>query len=164
MGAMLNRARLAITLAIAVAAAFTAVGFASTSQGSGHVRELKAFVVATASTQVDVDGDGKFSVGDEVIGQATDYDRRGGTQIGTGTFVCVVVDATAGNFDCQGSDVLAGGEIREAGQALGSDPTHVRWAITGGTGKYMGIGGQIDGTFTNAQLTEADFTFTILRH
>jgi hypothetical protein len=155
----INRTGAVVALGVAFAVAFSAVGFASSSQQSGHTRQLKVFA-KTSATTVDVDGDGKFSVGDEVIGQAIDYDRPHGTQIGTGTFTCVAVDVTAGDFDCQGSDVLPGGEIREAGRALGSDPLHAHWAITG---SYIGVGGQLDGTFTDATLAEGNFTFTLLR-
>jgi hypothetical protein len=155
-----KRTSLVVTLAVAFAVAFSAVGVASTSHKPGHT--LKIFGVVTATTQVDVDGDHTFSVGDQVIGVTKDYDKAGGTQIGRGTFLCTVVDATAGDFDCQGSDVLPGGEIRQAGRALGGDPTHFSWAVTGGTGKYMGVGGQIDGSFIDAQLTQANVTFTLI--
>jgi len=74
----------------------------------------------------------------------------------------VAIDATAGNFDCQGSDVLPGGEIREVGRVLGSDPTHFHWAVTGGTDKYRGVAGQLDGTFVDSQLTQAAITVSLL--
>jgi hypothetical protein len=164
MRSKISKTSVAIALGVAFAVAFSAVGFASSSQGSGHTRQLKVFSVETAATQVDVDGDGAFSVGDEVIGQANDYDKPHGTQIGTGTFVCVAMNATTGDFDCQGSDVLQGGEIREAGRLLGSDPLHLRWAITGGSGSYLGVSGQIEGTFTDATQAQANITFTLVRH
>jgi hypothetical protein len=151
-----------MALAITIGAVFAAASFASDNRASGHARPLTAFAVVTAFTQVDVDGDGKLSVGDELVLQANDYDKPGGTQIGTGTVTCVAIDAAAGNFDCQGSDVLAGGEIRESGRIVGDDPTHFHWAITGGTGKYRGAGGQLDGTFVNADLSQATITFTLL--
>jgi hypothetical protein len=158
----INRTSVVVALGIVFAVAFSAVGFASSSGQSGHTHQLKVFA-KTSAIEVDVDGDGKFSVGDEVIGTSIDYDKPHGTQIGTGTFTCVTVDATAGNFDCQGTDVLPGGEIREAGRALGSDPMHAHWAIVGGTGSYAGAGGLLDGTFTDATLAEGYFTFTFVR-
>ena len=151
-----------IAIAITIGAVFAAASFASDNRTSHHARQLTVFAVVTAFTQVDVDGDGKLSVGDELVLQANDYDKPGGTQIGTGTVTCVAIDATAGNFDCQGSDVLPGGEIRESGRVLGSDPTHFHWAVTGGTDKYRGAGGQLDGTFVDSQLTQATATFTLL--
>jgi hypothetical protein len=151
-----------IALAIAIGAVFAAASFASDNSASHNARPLTAFAVVTAFTQVDVDGDGKLSVGDELVLQANDYDKAGGTQIGTGTVTCVAIDATAGNFDCQGSDALPGGEIRESGRIVGSDPTHFHWAVTGGTGKYRGAGGQLDGTFIDANLTQATLTFSLL--
>ena len=151
-----------IAIAITIGAVFAAASFASDNRTAHHPRPLTAFAVVTAFTQVDVDGDGKLSVGDELVLQANDYDKPGGTQIGTGTVTCVAIDAAAGNFDCQGSDVLPGGEIRESGRILGSDPTHFHWAVTGGTGSYRGAGGQLDGTFVDSQLTQATITFTLL--
>ena len=152
----------AIVLAITIGAVFAAASFASANRTSHHPRQLNFFAVATAYTQVDADGDGTLSVGDELVLQANDYDKPGGTQIGTGTVTCVAIDATAGNFDCQGSDVLPGGEIREVGRVLGSDPTHFHWAVTGGTDKYRGVAGQLDGTFVDSQLTQAAITVSLL--
>jgi hypothetical protein len=158
----MSRKSSVIALAITIGAVFAAASFASDNRASQHGRPLTAFAVATAFTQVDVDGDGKLSVGDELVLQDDDYDRRGGTKIGTGTVTCVSVDPTAGNFDCQGSDVLPGGEIRESGRIVGGDPTHFHWAVTGGTGRYRGAGGQLDGTFVDPDLTQATIAFTLL--
>jgi hypothetical protein len=152
----------AIAIAITIGAVFAAASFASANRTSHHMRQLTFFAVVTAYTQVDVDGDGKLSVGDTLVLQASDYDKPGGTQIGTGTVTCVTIDAKAGNFDCQGSDVLPGGEIRESGRVLGSDPTHFHWAVTGGTDKYRGVTGQLDGTFVDSQLTQATVAVTLL--
>ena len=151
----------AIAIAITIGAVFTAASFASGSR-TAHHRQLTFFAVVTAYTQVDVDGDGALSVGDELVLQADDYDKAGGTQIGTGTVTCVTIDATAGNFDCQGSDVLPGGEIRESGRVLGSDPTHFHWAVTGGTDRFRGAQGQLDGAFVDGQLTQATIAVSLL--
>ena len=153
---------IAIAIAITVGAVFAMASFASDNRTAHHTRQLAIFAVVTAYTQVDVDGDGKLSVGDTLVLQLNDYDKQGGTQIGTGTVTCVAIDATAGNFDCQGSDALTGGEIRESGRVLGSDLTHFHWAVTGGTDKYRGVTGQLDGTFVDPQLTQATATFTLL--
>jgi hypothetical protein len=158
---MFNRTSV-IAFAITIGAVFAAAAFASDNRTSHHTRQLTVFAVSTAFTQVDVNGDGKLSVGDELVLQTNDYDKPGGKQVGTGTVTCVTIDATAGNYDCQGSDVLPGGEIRESGRVLGSDPTHFHWAVTGGTDKYRGVLGQLDGTFVDSQLTQATITFTLL--
>jgi len=142
-------------------AKLTTVSSASSGHATG-TRQLKIFAVVTGLTQVDVDHDAKLSTGDEVIVRAQDYDKQGGTVIGTGTVVCVAVDADAGNFDCQGSDVLAGGEIREAGRVVGADPSHFHWAVVGGTRKYRGVSGQLDGSFVDTDLTNAALVFTFV--
>ena len=53
--------------------------------------------------------------------------------------------------------------IREAGSLLGSDPTHLHWAIIGGIDKYRGASGQVDGTFVDAKHTQPDTTVTLVR-
>jgi hypothetical protein len=158
---MFNRTSV-VAIAITIGAVFAAASFASDTRTSHHTRQLTVFSVVTSYTPVDVDGDGTPSVGDAVVLLTKDYDTQGGTQIGAGTVTCVTTDATADNYDCQGSDVLPGGEIREAGRAVGSDPTHFHWAVTGGTDRYRGARGQLDGTFVDSQLTQATITFTLL--
>jgi hypothetical protein len=155
------RTKLTLTIAILVLAAVTAAVAVGSTGKATTGRGFQIFAVVTSYTPVDVDQDGKLSAGDETVLQAADYDRQNGTQIGTGTVTCIVIDAAAGNFDCQGSDVLPGGEIREAGRVLGSDPAHFRWAVLGGTQKYRGVSGQLDGTFVDAQLTQAKVTFAL---
>jgi hypothetical protein len=152
-----------IASAVIVATVFTAVAVASNGHTPRHARHFQFFAVATSTTPIDVDGDSKSSVGDELVILIKDFDRPGGTQIGTGTATCILVDTTAGVYDCQGSDVLPGGEIREAGRLLGSDPTHLHWAIIGGIDRYRGASGQVDGTFTDAQLTQLDTSVTLVR-
>jgi hypothetical protein len=151
--------RRAAAAAVLVAAACTPVALADSGNHSGDGGHLKLFAVVTNATSIDVDRDGEASVGDQLLLQVADYDKAGGEQIGTGTSVCVSTDP--GNYDCQGSDALPGGELREAGRVLASDPTHFHWAVIGGTGKYRGVGGQLDGTFTDANFTQAEITFTL---
>jgi hypothetical protein len=148
---------------VVIGAVFTAVAVASNSHTPRHAHQFHFLAVTASATPIDVDGDSKNSVGDELVILVKDYDRPGGTQIGTGTVTCIFVDATAGDYDCQGSDVLPGGEIREAGRLLGSDPTHLHWAIIGGIDKYRSASGQIDGTFVDAQHTQLDTTVTLVR-
>jgi hypothetical protein len=151
-----------VALAITIGAVFAAASFASDTHPFKHARQLTIFAVTTSFTPVDVDGDGKASVGDAIVLLTADYDKQGGTQIGSGTVTCVATDIAANNYDCQGSDVLPGGEIREAGRAVGSDPTHFHWAVIGGTERYSGARGQLDGTFVDAQLSQATATFSLL--
>ena len=152
----------AIAIAL-IAAACTPIAFAGPGRhrASADNSQLRLYAVVTGTTTVDVDRDGKSSIGDLVVLQAADYDKAGGKQIGTGTSICVVTDAAAGNYDCQGSDALPGGEIREAGRILGSDPTHFHFAVIGGTDKYRGGRGQLDGTFLDPNFSQASLLFTL---
>ena len=71
-----------IAIAITIGAVFAAASFASDNRTAHHPRPLTAFACfVTAFTQVDVDGDGKLSVGDELVLQANDYDKPGGTKL-----------------------------------------------------------------------------------
>ena len=67
--------------------------------------------------------------------------------------------AAATLFDCQGSDVFAAGELREAGRfTLGKT---WRLSILGGSGKYDGASGSVDGTWLDAKATRSRDVFTV---
>jgi hypothetical protein len=69
------------------------------------------------------------------------------------------VTADQSLYDCQGSDLLPGGEIREAGRV--TDPSTFTWAVLGGTGKYVDVGGSVTGTSIDA--TTIDYTISLTR-
>jgi hypothetical protein len=50
-------------------------------------------------------------------------------------------------YDCQGSDLLSGGELRKAVRS--TDPSAFTWVVLGGTGKDVGAGGTVTGAATD---------------
>jgi hypothetical protein len=135
-------------------------GSASVWAGDGpHGKHLHLMIKVTAATPVDVDGSGDASVGDTLIEQGDLYTADGTTKVGDGYAVCTQVTADQSLYDCLGSDLLPGGEIREAGRT--TDPATFTWAVLGGTGKYVGVGGSVTGTSIDA--TTIDYTISLTR-
>jgi hypothetical protein len=114
----------------------------------GSAKQLHLVIKVTAFTPVDVDGNKAPSIGDTLIEQGDLYTPDGKTKIGDGYAVCTQITADQSLFDCQGSDLLPGGELREAGRI--TDPATFTWAILGGTGKYVGAGGIVTGVSVDA--------------
>jgi hypothetical protein len=144
-----------------VAAALGAIlvlgGTASVWAGDGpHAKSLHLMIKVTSTTPVDVDGSGGASIGDTLVEVGDLYTPDGKTKVGDSYAVCTQVTADQSIFDCQGSDLLPGGEIREAGRAV--DPAAFTWAILGGTGKYAGVGGTVSGTIAGDTI---DYTISI---
>ena len=112
-----------------------------------------------AYTTVDADHNGKASVGDYSVAQVVHLDPATGKQIGTGVAICTQITASGSLYDCQGSDVLPGGELREGGRFSLGRTWHL--AILGGSGKFDGASGSVDGTWLDAKLTKSRDVFTI---
>ena len=124
-------------------------GTATVWAGDGpKTKELHLLIKVTSSTAVDVDGSNGPSVGDTLVDLGDLYTADGKTKIGDGYAVCTQVTADQSIYDCQGSDSLPGGEIREAGRF--TDPSTFTWAVLGGTGRYAGVGGTVTGTSIDA--------------
>ena len=99
---------------------------------------------------IDVDQDGGPSLGDYVIFH--DLLSSRGKQVGDEGGTCPIVDATEGLIHCTGTMRLPGGQI--AFQGLTTAAPTKELAVTGGTGRYQGAGGEVtlvesgDGTGT----------------
>jgi hypothetical protein len=135
-------------------------GTATVWAGDGpSAKQIHLTIKVTATTPVDVDGSGGASIGDTVVEQGDLYTADGKTKVGDGYAVCTQVTADQSIYDCQGSDLLPGGELREAGRF--TDPNTFTWAIVGGTGRYSGAGGSVTGTNTDA--TTIAYTISLTR-
>ena len=113
----------------------------------------------TAYTTIDADHNGKPSVGDYSIARVVHIDPQSGRQVGTGVAICTQIAAAATVFDCRGSDSLPGGELREAGKFTLAKTWHL--SILGGSGRYDGASGSVDGTWLDAKATKSRVLFTI---
>jgi hypothetical protein len=133
---------------------------ASGSSSRGHdVQTVRTIQQTAAFTSVDADHNGTASIGDYSVAQVVHLDPTTGKQIGTGVAICTQVDADGTLFDCQGSDVLPGGELREAGKFTIGKTWHL--SILGGSGRYDGASGSVDGTWLDPQLSRSRDVFTI---
>jgi hypothetical protein len=156
----MRRAPLTGRIVVGLGVLLLAGGTASVWAGDGpHGKHLHLMIKVTATTPVDVDGSGDASIGDTLIEQGDLYTADGSTKVGDGYAVCTQVTADQSLYDCQGSDLLPGGEIREAGRV--TDPSTFTWAVLGGTGKYVGVGGSVTGTSIDA--TTIDYTISLTR-
>jgi streptogramin lyase len=150
--------RVALVAAVLVAVLLPALATGSSSRGSA-VRTMHTIQQAAAYTSVDADHDGTASIGDYSVAQVVHLDPTTGKQIGTGVAICTQVTADGSLFDCQGSDVLPGGELREAGRFTIGKTWHL--SILGGSGRYDGASGSVDGTWLDPQLSRSRDVFTI---
>jgi hypothetical protein len=88
---------------------------------------------------IDVDHSGAqtFTTGDEIVFHDKLFvdERRVGDQGGS----CVIIDGTAGLANCTGVVRLPAGEVSY--QFLNSPPPDKTLVVTGGTGRYLNVGG-----------------------
>ena len=154
----MRRARLTWRVVAGIGVLLLVCGTATVWAGNGpKTKQLHLLIKVTATTAVDVDGSGGASVGDTLIEQGDLYTADGKTKVGDGYAVCTQVTADQSIYDCQGSDSLPGGEIREAGRF--TDPNTFTWAVLGGTGRFTGVGGSVTGTTIDA--TTIDYTISL---
>lgn len=149
-----------VPAAIFAAALVPAIASGS-SQGDAATVTIQTIQSATAFTTIDADQNGKASVGDYSVAQVVHTDPKTGKRIGTGVAICTQINAAGSLFDCQGSDVLPGGELREAGRFTFGKTWHL--SIVGGSGVYDGASGSVQGTWLDAKLTRSRDVFTIKR-
>jgi hypothetical protein len=101
-------------------------------------RTLRFDVQFSPFRLVDVGGDGEPSLGDYVVFH--DLLLTNGKQVGDEGGTCPLVDVEQGLIHCTGTIRLPGGQLTFQGLTT-TDPTK-QIAITGGTGRYQGAGGE----------------------
>ena len=149
-----TRTRLGIALALALAAGtVTAAGTTSAPEDAGRVIHFTTKQVH--QTLID-NGTAGFGVDDVVIFSNDLY--QDGTKIGEDGGTCTVVRAAAGiTMHCLGTNTLPDGQIAVQGLAAPGEPFEL--AITGGTGRYRGVRGQVFGRNTSS--TEMDIKLVL---
>ncbi len=120
---------------------------------------FRTLMKSAAFTMVDADHNGKPSVGDYSVAQVVHVDPKSGKRLGTGTAICTQVDKVGALLDCQGSDVFAGGEIREAGRFVPGKTW--RLSIVGGSGIYDGASGSVSGTWLDPKFSKSADVFAV---
>jgi hypothetical protein len=132
---------------------------AGSSVGTGDVQTIHTIMKTIAFTEVDADGNGKASVGDYTVTRVVHVDPVTGKKVGSGVAICTQITPNGDLFDCQGSDVLPGGELREAGRFTVGKTW--RLSILGGSGRFDGASGAVDGTWLNSKLTRSRDVFRV---
>jgi hypothetical protein len=124
----------------ALALSVGSLATASAHHGSDKNVRLVFIEKSTAATFVDVDKSGAApTAGDVFVFQANLLDPTTNAQMGTVEGHCTIITETLS--DCDASGILAGGQIRAAG--ANTDTAVNVLAVTGGTGIYRNVSGQI---------------------
>ena len=124
----------------AIALSAGSLASASANHGANKNARLVLIEKSTAGTFVDVDKSGEApTVGDVFVFQSDLFDAATNAKVGTVEGHCTVITETLS--DCDASGILAGGQIRVAGASTDADVNVL--AVTGGTGIYRNVSGQI---------------------
>jgi hypothetical protein len=147
-----STARVALGIAIA-ALALTATGAAAANGGGGGKGRGHRIVVYERATTsfVDLTQAGP-TPGDEVLFQSNLFSDPGFTNnVGTAEGFCVLIStAGKGLSHCSATVHLRGGDIEVSGALVGDPSTPFTVAITGGTHRYRGVGGEFRSLPLNA--------------
>jgi hypothetical protein len=146
------------SLFAAVAAGCLVTGFAGAALAA-DMQTIK--LVERASTDVVTDTGAKDdSVGDILTFANEVFDEANATQVGTDNGWCVRT-AVGKAWECFWTMMLKDGQITVEGPFLDAGDSVL--AITGGTGAYAGAGGEMNLHARNAEGTEYDFVYNIIR-
>jgi len=134
--------RLAL-LGTAIALVALAVGVVPAWGSSGDKDKQRTFRVDAVNTEqnfLDLGATGN-SLGDQIV--FTGQLLKGDTEVGHQGGVCTVTSVARNEAQCLATYALRGGQI--TGQALVNlgNPARYAVAITGGSGKYEGAGGEV---------------------
>lgn len=108
------------------------------NQTRSNGETLKFDVVFSPFNYLDLPPAGP-SMGDETLFNDQLFSK--GKQVGSDGGVCVIVDTSQFVVHCVGTTEVAAGQITFQGLATSAPEKHL--AITGGTGKYQGAGGEV---------------------
>jgi type II secretory pathway pseudopilin PulG len=123
----------------AIALVALAVGAISPAWGSSSDKDKqRTFTVEALTTEQHFEG---TALGDQIV--FTTQLLKGDTEVGHQGGVCTVTSVARAEAQCIATYVFRGGQI--TGQALirPGDPAPYAVAITGGSGKYEGVEGEI---------------------
>jgi hypothetical protein len=136
----------AIGAALAVLGGTTVVmsiASASAAPTSAVPRSVKVLHLISHQTSLQVIDIGKKgpSPGDQIIETTVDF--QNGKRVDRSVLNCVDITVTARGFDvlCHGSLVFRGGQVEFQGETSFHTPFTV--AVTGGSGAYQHVGGQL---------------------
>lgn len=123
-----------------VAAVVGGGSFASASGGQREHATFRLTEIGTSAVQVDL-GQHGTSAGDEFIFGARLRNARNTATVGDANDVCTVLSITGVSMHCVATITLRAGSIQLAGEV--SSRSTFTMAITGGTGAYDEVRGQV---------------------
>ena len=140
--------RTALAAVVLVAGAGTALAVVPAATADPTLR-LVSIAVPERNTDLDL-GEPGPSAGDAQV--FLDDVQRDGRTVGTNAGSCTITTITETRLavHCTATLTLPEGQITVQGAAEedpGVGPTGFTWAVTGGTGRWAGAGGEVTGTF-----------------
>jgi hypothetical protein len=145
-----------LTKRILAAAVFGIAGLVSGFASADDMSTLALVERATTDTVIDLGAAGDSS-GDLLTYANEIFDKDNAAKVGTNNGWCIRVVAGK-SWECTLTLTLADGQITAEGPFL--DAGDSVWAITGGTGKYASIHGEMALHARNDKGTEYDFVFS----
>ncbi len=144
--------------ALAAAAGFVALN----SSGGAFAEDMQSlkFVEHADSDTVTQTGDEDDSVGDILTFANPIFDEENKTQVGSDNGWCVRT-AVGQAWECFWTLMLKGGQITVEGPFLDAGDSVL--AVTGGTGAYSGAKGEMVLHARNAEGSEYDFAYKLVR-
>jgi hypothetical protein len=162
------RAAGVVVLLLAVASITVASASSSSTSSSaannGKVEVIRVTAITAQETFLDL-GDTGDSLGDQIVFSQDLF--RGGKKVGIAGAQCTLVHlepAVSVTFQCLATAQLPRGQITVQGLLTFSEETEgvpERFAITGGTGRYRTVHGEV--IVRNVSETEDRITFRIIR-
>jgi len=121
--------------------ATTSIASAASTPVAAHSVKVLHLISRQTSLQVIDLGKKGASPGDQVIETTVDF--ANGKRVDRSVLNCVDITVTASGFDvlCHGALVFADGQVEFQGETNFHTPFTV--AVTGGTGAYQNVGGQL---------------------
>jgi allene oxide cyclase len=145
----------------AVVVATSAFAGRAMASSPGHHRTGTFTVVERALTDTTADtGPAGDSIGDVLAFANPIFDAKNKRKVGTDNGSCVRT-AVGSSYECTWTTSLPGGSIVVSGPFLDSGDSTL--AVTGGTGKYRKVSGQMRLHARNAAGSAYDFTFSLRR-
>jgi len=131
---------------------------AGTPASAAEMEHLNLVERATSDTVID-NGDKGDSAGDLLTFANDIYDEADANKVGTDNGYCIRVVAGK-SWECFWTLTLADGQITVEGPYLDGGDSVL--AVTGGTGKYAGVRGEMALHARNAEGTAYDFKYSLM--
>lgn len=154
----MRHSRKAVVGTAAVIVGMLSVFSVGTAEATTGTEKLEIQARTIESVDIDVDGNGKLSPGDQSV--FADTLSQDGKQIGTSGGVCTVTRVGSKKdftFHCMVTFDLPKGQITSQG-LIDAEQKEFKEAITGGTGAYKNAGGEV---LVKLVSKGADLTFFI---